>query len=216
MTKTVDKNDEIILVVHRNRVFESESLVFDGVISKATDNEKMVKIVENIGTYNQVMRRGDAEENTNYKQPIPYAFIRRGNEVFVYKRLAGGGEKRLHEKLSLGVGGHMNKEEKAKNFFETLKINLERELDEELNINTDNLKLDAIGLINDDSNDVGKVHIGLLVAVDVSKGTKVTVKETEQLEGSFMPIKELSEPHVYNKLENWSKIVVDYLGSNLK
>jgi predicted NUDIX family phosphoesterase len=214
MVKTVDKNDEIILVVHRNRVFESETLVFDGAISRDTNSEKINKIVGNIGEYAQVMRRGDAEESVNYKQPIPYAFIRRGNEIFVYKRLTGGGEKRLHEKLSLGVGGHMNKEEKAKDFFETLQINLERELGEELNINTDNLKLDAIGLINDDSNDVGKVHIGLLVAIDVPKGTKVTVKETDQLEGSFLPIKELSEPHIYNKLENWSKIVVDFLGSN--
>ncbi len=199
--------DEQILVTPREKIFENESLAFQGVNS---DKDNLNKVLENIETNFSVMRRGDAEDNFNYKQPIPYAVVRRVNEVFVYKRLTGGGEKRLHNQLSIGVGGHMNKINTG-NFEIQLFENLRRELDEELDIQSSTKKLEIIGLINDDGNEVGKVHIGLLATVDLDRKATVKVKETEQLEGEWINVKSLVDTEVYDNLETWSQFVADIL-----
>ena len=122
------KMDEMILVVERAHLFENETLTFQGVL---TDQENVKKIMKKFDAYKE-MRRGDAEENPAYKQPIPYVILKRGNEVFVYKRLKGGGEKRLHEQLSIGVGGHMNRINDVHNWGTNLMMNMYRELNEEV------------------------------------------------------------------------------------
>jgi predicted NUDIX family phosphoesterase len=205
----MNKMDEIIIVAPRKHVFNNEGLTFQGTLR---DKEIADIILENINDTCHVMRRGDAEEDSSYKQPIPYALIKRGNEIFVYERLKGAGETRLHNKLSLGVGGHMNDIEDAKNFTELMLENLYRELEEELIISTTiEPELKVIGLINDDSDEVGQVHLGILVVLEVHKDTLVSVRETEELAGKFISLDKLKVPEVYERLENWSKIVVDIL-----
>jgi predicted NUDIX family phosphoesterase len=126
--------------------------------------------------------------------------------------LKGAGETKLHNKFSLGVGGHMNYVENTNRFDEVVFENLHREIEEELHVfSTVKPEIKFIGLINDDSNEVGQVHIGLLVVIDVHKDTIVEVRETEELAGKFISIDELKEKEVYERLENWSKIVVDIL-----
>lgn len=203
----MDKMDEKIVVVPRKEVFENEKLVFQGT---EINEDITKKIVANIARTYSVMRRGDAEENPNFKQPIPYVAIKRGDEVFSYKRLKGGGEKRLHNQVSLGVGGHLNDVE-GLDFFGVLSDGLERELEEELYINKDKLNLKTIGLINDDENPVGKVHIGMLVVGELPESEEVTVKETDQLLGEWIKITDLKKPEVYDTLETWSQFVVDIL-----
>lgn len=212
------KWEEIILVAPRSAVFEEEYLTFQGT---ETDPEKVARIIRNIAGTFSTMRRGNeqdptpkennAEINTAYKQPIPYAVIRRGDELFMYERLSGGGEGRLHNKLSLGAGGHMNPIGDDVSFAKTLSINLARELEEELDIQDKNMKLTPVGLINDDSEEVSKVHIGVLTMIDVAQDSDVLVRETEQLAGSWIKLDELKNPEVYNRLETWSQIVVDTL-----
>jgi predicted NUDIX family phosphoesterase len=203
----LNKMDEIILVASRNDVFNNEQLTFQGV---EMNQDKVNKIMHSISTSYKTMRRGDAEENPDYKQPIPYCVIRKGNSLYVYERLKGGGESRLHNRLSLGAGGHMN-ETTHSTFEETLQDNLLRELEEELDIQAEEREFSTIGLINDDENDVGKVHIGMLVALDVDNEATVEVRETEQLKGSWMLLNELMQPDTYERLEPWSKFVVDTL-----
>lgn len=127
----MNKMDEIILAAPRSDVFQNEMLTFQGVNS---EDERIIKIMAQIEAHFFEIRRGDAEEDPRFKQPIPYVVIRRDDEVFVYERLAGGGESRLHNKLSLGFGGHMNPMEGAASFSEVLKQNTDRELAEELYI----------------------------------------------------------------------------------
>jgi predicted NUDIX family phosphoesterase len=201
--------DEMIIVAPRNELFEGESLTFQGVNS---DKATLKKVVSNLANNFVVMRRGVAEENPIFKQPIPYCVLKRGNEVYVYERLKGGGETRLHNQLSLGVGGHMNKFE-VQDFYEQLSVNLERELEEELHIEEDKLILDTVGLINDDENEVGKVHIGLLVIAELKGDTQVTVRETDQLRGFWLNVEQLKESSVYEKLESWSQFVADILNN---
>lgn len=205
------KMDEQILVAPRKDVFEDEQLTFQGV---STNKDVNRLILENMASTYSVMRRGDAEEDENYKQPIPYAALTRGNELFVYKRLGGGGETRLHDSLSIGVGGHCN-QTNHDTFEATLKENLDRELEEELFIESDIMHHSTIGLINDDENDVGRVHIGLLTLIELDIDSTVTVRETDQLEGQWMTLDELSKQENYNRLEAWSQYIVDYLNNPL-
>lgn len=214
---TNPKWDEEIIVVPRKVLFNNEELTFQG----SEQNQEVVDtIMNNVAENFTVMRRGNAEDkspksknaeiNTNFKQPIPYVLIKRGDEIFVYERLSQGGESRLHNKLSLGVGGHINPVDDA-NFNDTLSINLQRELDEELTINSTESNLKYIGLINDDEDEVGKVHLGILAINELSPNAVVEVKEVDQLKGEWMSIEQLISAEVYERLENWSKIAVDIL-----
>jgi predicted NUDIX family phosphoesterase len=199
--------DEIIIVAPRTEVFDNEKLAFQGV---ETDKYNVKQITENISRTYSIMRRGDAEENPNYKQPIPYCAIKRGNQVFSYKRLTGGGEVRLHNQISLGVGGHLNNVE-GLDFYGVLADGLQRELEEELFINKDKLILNTVGLINDDENEVGKVHIGMLVIGELPEDEEVSVRETDQLLGEWINIEDLRKSEIYDNLETWSQFVVDVL-----
>lgn len=202
-----DKMNEQIIVSPRVTVFNNEELTFQGVNSNKQSTQQ---IVENMASEYSVMRRGDAEKNPEYKQQIPYCVIKQGEKVFGYKRLSGGGEKRLHNQISLGVGGHCNDVE-GLDFHGVIAESLKRELDEELYINQDKISLSTIGLINDDNSEVGRVHIGMLVIAELEEEEEVTVKETEQLEGLWFSIDELKQPEVFDTLETWSQFVVDIL-----
>ncbi|MCP1533599.1 hypothetical protein ABEX89_09380 [Bacillus velezensis] len=205
----MNKMDEIILAAPRSDVFQNEMLTFQGVNS---EDERIVNIMAQIEAHFFEIRRGDAEEDPRFKQPIPYVVIRRDDEVFVYERLAGGGESRLHNKLSLGFGGHMNPMEGAASFSEVLKQNTDRELVEELYIREeDKQNIVTLGLINDDENDVGKVHIGILSALQLASAAQVEVKEKDQIAGRWMKLSELKEENVYQRLEAWSQFVADIL-----
>ncbi len=205
----MNKMDEIILAAPRSDVFQNEMLTFQGVNS---EDERIVNIMAQIEAHFFEIRRGDAEEGPRFKQPIPYVVIRRDDEVFVYERLAGGGESRLHNKLSLGFGGHMNPMEGAASFSEVLKQNTDRELAEELYIREeDKQNIVTLGLINDDENDVGKVHIGILSALQLASAAQVEVKEKDQIAGRWMKLSELKEENVYQRLEAWSQFVADIL-----
>lgn len=205
---TTNKMDEIILVVERERLFKNERIAFQGTNSDKTTVNGIMNIIDD----NYIsMRRGDAEENPLYKQPIPYAIIRRGSEIYMYERLSGGGETKLHGRLSLGAGGHMNPLRHKATFAEVLSVNLGRELEEELDITDKDMKIQTIGLLNDDSDEVGQVHIAVLAIIDVAEDSEVTVRETEQLKGTWVTLEGLKEEATYDRLENWSKIVVDIL-----
>lgn len=212
------KEEEIILVAKKEDLFSGNSLEFQGVM---TDQNVVDQIINRLNLCYESMRRGSREEvdvsvsenaelNFDYKQPIPYIVIKRGDQFFVTERLEGGGESRLHGKLSMGVGGHMNPLGHSLEFSEVLKINTQRELEEELDI-TGEIKINAIGLVNDDSEEVSRVHIGILGIIELELDDEVTVRETEQLAGQWMTIKELKEEKSYSRLENWSKTIVGIL-----
>lgn len=210
------KWEEQILVSPRSQVFENGTLAFQGV---ETDSYKVDKILDNISKNLHVMRRGatsdptpkenNAEINTDFKQPIPYVMIKRGKEIYVYERLSQGGESRLHNKLSLGIGGHMNLEEGS--FNDQLMINTTRELEEELDIDAERATMKYIGLINDDEDEVGRVHIGILAFLELSEDATVEVRETDQLRGFWSTVEELKKTEVYERLESWSQIAVNIL-----
>lgn len=217
MTANNPKWEEVILVVNREKLFENEALTFQGSTSV---KDVVDRITNNIDVNYESMRRGGTEDSTpaennaevnfEYVQPIPYIVIRRGNQFYATQRLAGAGETRLHGKIAMGAGGHMNPLEGKNSFAEVLRVNTERELEEELYIQGD-YTLDIVGLINDDSDDVNRVHIGILGFLNLEETGEVTVRETEQLLGEWHTLDQLKVEDTYERLENWGKIVVDLL-----
>ena len=155
--------------------------------------------------------RDDVEEDPSYKQIIPYAVVSyvppAGSERwFLMKRKKGGGEKRLHDLYSLGVGGHINPVDDHIDDG-IVERALLRELEEELSVPQER-KVDPIGLLNDDSNTVGSVHFGMVFKISIKKEA-VSVREVEQLEGSFVAIDDLGEK--INEMETWSRLICEGL-----
>lgn len=144
------------------------------------------------------IERATAEVSPQYKQIIPYVVIRCGNEFFVLKRTAKQTETRLHHKVSLGIGGHINP-------GRTLMEGLQQELDEEVAVGA-RYDLQFVGILNDDSTDVGRVHLGAVYVLDIAE-KRVTVKETEKMSGEWMHRDALAT--VREAMETWSQIVYD-------
>jgi predicted NUDIX family phosphoesterase len=204
MTK-VNKMDEIILAVKREDLFFDDE-PFQGVL---LNPERVMAYMEKFEHF-WLDRRGDIEEDSRFKQIIPYVMIRRGTEVFKYTRLEAGGEKRLHNQQSIGVGGHMNHISDGMHWADTINENVKRELNEEVNIvNGGNATLEVIGLINDDKGEAGLFHFGVLMVLDLPLEAEVTVKETDQLEGGWVDFIGLTQdPAKFKPLESWSQLAV--------
>ena len=198
----MSKFDEQILVVKRDALFDGETNAFNGFISK--DDNRYKEIVKTFGGFD-VKRRGDMEEDPGYKQLISYCIITNDDETLVYKRLEGGGDARLHGLLSLGVGGHMNDVETEADIDGKLRVNAARELEEEVGLSSDDVKnIEIHGLINDDDNEVGKVHIGLVLKIDVEKEKVINNEEdTIALEWVKNDVLETMSPY-----ESWSELII--------
>ena len=162
----MSKFDEQIIVVSRELLFDNEKNAFNGFLSK---NDVQGEEIFNTFKNYEVKRRGDMEEDPSYKQLISYCLLENENdEILVYQRLSGGGEERLHGQSSVGVGGHMNNVVGADSINEVLRVNAQRELNEEVGLSEDRSQnMEYIGFINDDTNAVGKVHIGVVFKIKV-------------------------------------------------
>jgi len=161
---------------------------------------------------NYFLARDDAEEDPGHKQIIPYAIFRHGDRFLHYVRGGGGGEKRLAAKGSLGIGGHVNAEDfEAQDHLDkdTYTIGVEREIDEELNIAGSHDQR-IVALLNDDSNEVGQVHLGVVHLFDLENDV-VTPNEDTITELSFYTIDELEARR--DRMETWSQICLDGLAS---
>lgn len=163
------------------------------------DREEMLDIIVN---HHEFIDRPAAEEDPSYKQIIPYVVLTQKGQVFSTRRLNKGGESRLHGKLSIGIGGHINPVDETDRRSVLMK-GLERELDEEVYIRHRG-ELVPRGFINDDGNGVGAVHLGLCFSMEVEG--EVSVKETEKLSGAWMSLQELKAE--YHNMETWSQIAL--------
>jgi predicted NUDIX family phosphoesterase len=128
--------------------------------------------------------------------------------ILLMRRLARGGEKRLHQKLSIGVGGHINPEDlEGMDDRDPVRAGTLREIAEELDIRGETA-IEAIGVLNDDSNAVGAVHVGLVQTLSV-RGT-VEIRERDVLEGRLVLPSELERLLEEGAdFETWSERLVE-------
>lgn len=148
--------------------------------------------------------REQAEHDARVKQIIPYVLIRRGEQYYLLRRLKKQTEQRLHDKLSLGVGGHINPSEEAGG--DPLQAGLLRELAEEVDVE-DVKSLRCVGLINENNGGVSDYHTALVYLLETEG--EVHVRETEKMTGSWAAVQELQEK--FSALETWSQIAVSAL-----
>ena len=147
------------------------------------------------------LRRGDAEEDPAHKQVIPYLVLRDGERWFLMRRTKAGGDARLHDLWSIGVGGHLNPGDGD------VEGGLRREWAEEV-VAAFEPAFEAVGLLNDDTTPVGAVHVGIVFVADAA-GRPVEIRETDKLSGSFATTEEVAA--VRDSMETWSRLVFDFL-----
>lgn len=148
-----------------------------------------------------------AEEDLTYKQAIPYILIQYQDQFLLLQRTKKQTEKRLHDKFSLGIGGHINPCQESEQPNIILQ-GLYQELHEEVEITPDH-QLRFIGVINDETAEVSKVHLGFLYVIQLTDG-QLEIREKEKMTGEWVTVKELQEK--YDQLETWSQIVYrDYI-----
>ncbi len=194
---------ENILVIKRS-LFD-ELGAFQGL---NFEPEKYLKAILSRGS-NFFIPRLDAENNPAYKQIIPYALIVFEDTVLHYVRGKKAGEQRLIAKGSIGVGGHMNESDESLFAMEeqAYRAGVEREVNEEIKIHTP-FEDRIVALLNDDSTEVGRVHLGI-VHVFKLKEPKVQKREAMITGLTFLTKDELMSRRA--SLETWSQICVDSL-----
>lgn len=158
---------------------------------------------------NFFLPRPGAELDPTHKQIIPYAIFHHQGKYLVYTRGGKSGEKRLVAKRSIGIGGHINPhDEREDSLAKTTYLNgVEREIEEEL-VLTGTHTQQVIGLINDDSNEVGQVHLGVVHLFDL-ESDQVTSNEDAIQDLQFLSLDELVAG--IENLETWSAICVRHL-----
>ena len=195
--------DEQVLVIARS-LFDQLG-AFQGLSAEA--DCYLPKFLDPANNY--FLARDDAEEDPSHKQIIPYAIFHHQGKILHYVRGGGSGEKRLADKGSIGIGGHINSEDAAQASLDrdTYTIGVEREIDEELNIVGDHTQ-QVVAMINDDSNEVGAVHLGIVHLFELETD-QVTPNEANIAELEFLTLEELHDRR--ERLETWSQICLDGL-----
>ncbi len=152
--------------------------------------------------------RSEVEEDPSFKQIIPYVVFRSGGLVFAYTRGKSGGESRLRRLRSIGVGGHVAEADaEGRGTVEAYELALLRELDEEVEIRSPG-RIRRLGLINDDANPVGRVHLGVVHLYELDR-PEVVPREDALADPEFLPITGL--PALRDRFETWSQICIDAL-----
>jgi predicted NUDIX family phosphoesterase len=183
---------EQVMVVEREAV--APHLVECGLILEHAD-----EILDAVVDRYFFVDRPTAEQSPQFKQIIPYVVIRNGDAFFLLQRTRKQTESRLHDKLSLGIGGHINPD------TPDLIDGLHKELEEEVDVRGD-YDLSFVGIINDDTTDVGKVHLGAVYVLDAHERS-VTVRETEKMSGRWVEKSDLASHR--DAMETWTRIVYD-------
>jgi predicted NUDIX family phosphoesterase len=171
---------------------------------RTVDDATLVRLRAALGESGRYLERPIAEESPGWKQLIPYVMVRDGGSVFLMERTDAGGDPRLHGKASIGVGGHLNPVDDGQ---DPLAVGLRREWDEELEADWEP-EFHLVGLLNDDTNPVGSVHLGVVFVVEAA-GRPVAVREHEKLRGHMVEPIEVRD--AWDRLETWSRLVATEL-----
>src|SRR4029077_378316 len=158
---------------------------------------------------NFFLPRAQAENDPTHKQITPYAIIAHGDTVLHYVRGKKAGEQRLVAKGSIGIGGHMNDTDESLFAIDeqAYRAGVEREVNEEIKIDTQ-FEDRIVALLNDDSTEVGRVHLGIVHVFKLAE-PKVEKREAMITGLTFLPKNELLARR--ETMETWSQICVDSL-----
>jgi len=161
-----------------------------------------------------IMQRAFLENEPKFRQLIPYVVVKREDKYLTYKRETSGGEARLHNLFSIGIGGHVDAVDAVyddKGVFQlqqTLSTGMFRELDEELGLTeADFLGMETIGYLAKDVTSVDVVHLGIVLVAELKPGKVIASQEDALNLTGFLSAEEL----LALNLESWSETVVHAL-----
>ncbi len=192
----IQKTDEHILVVKRDYLFPHGD--WHGL--QQIDFEHYLHIINHKQEFHP---RSLMEVNPTYKQIIPYLVFKHNNTFFLMQRRSTASETRLKNKLTLGIGGHIRQEDMTEN---SLFAWATREFHEEINY-AGNLTVKPLGILNDDTDDVGKVHIGFVFLL-TGNSSEISIK-SELKSGKLLSLAECVAQK--EGMEGWSQFVIDFL-----
>ncbi|MDZ4125864.1 MAG: hypothetical protein U1E02_17060, partial [Hydrogenophaga sp.] len=201
---------EQILVIKREHLFS------EGKSKQGFFPENLDSYLTLINEKKEFFPRPDMEKDPRYKQIIPYLIFTHTPEAkigaqgksgeptyFLMQRTAIASETRLRNKYSLGIGGHIRQEDLSEN---SIFAWAQREFHEEVHY-TGKLTVEPLGILNDDSNEVGTVHLGLVLLLHGSSEA-ISVK-SELKKGSLLSLTECAQ--YAPDMENWSQLIFEFL-----
>lgn len=187
---------ESILVVKRTHLFSDNAwygLRFDNF----TDYLSIIT------SKKEFLPRHEMEENPEYKQIIPYLIFMHNEKLFVMQRTSTASETRLQNKYTLGIGGHIRQEDiKNGDLFDWAN----REFHEEVSYNG-TMTIEPFGILNDDTNSVGQVHLGFVFLL-YGHSDAISVK-SELKSGTLLSLNECKQ--LLPQFETWSAFVLEAL-----
>jgi predicted NUDIX family phosphoesterase len=193
---------ESILVVKREYLFVGD----ESWSGMRTDN--MQRYLNIVVAKKEFLPRDVAEKDPRYKQIIPYLLFMHNNELFVMQRRSDASEIRLQNKYTIGIGGHLRQEDiKSNDIFDWAN----REFHEEV-IYDEAMTIEPVGILNDDTNDVGKVHIGFVFLIH-GHSNAIAIR-SELKSGSMMDLETCMA--LKPRFETWSQIALQHLIDNNK
>lgn len=184
-------------------------------VNSKISGDGFIKTNENIFDLNKIWvgPRPHLEEDENFKQIIPYVILSYQGKIAVYQRTKKGGESRLHNMNSIGFGGHIDAfdlaydDDGVVNLDKTIETSAQREIDEEL-IVSDVVSKTKLGYILDNSNPVGRVHIGVVERWELSTADIKSNEDEIKVLGLFTTEEIKAMP---DDMENWSEHIVNGL-----
>jgi len=195
--QNIQTHDELILVVPRTDIFASTQ-AWHGL--QEVDFTQYLQIIDN---KKEFLPRSIMETDFAYKQIIPYLVYTHDGKYFLMQRKSDASESRLRNKLTLGIGGHIRQEDMNDTNLFSWAL---REFHEEVDYKG-NLSVKPLGILNDDSNDVGKVHIGFVLLLE-GDSADIAIK-SELKSGVLVSLDECYAQR--DMMETWSQFVVDFL-----
>ncbi len=188
-----DPDEEVLVVPRRSIVADPGWL--------GVRREGVREALEIVAREGRFVARTAAEQDPSHKQVIPYLVLRDGERWFLMRRTRAGGDARLHDLWSIGVGGHLNPGDGD------VVGGLRREWAEEVVADFEPA-FEPVGLLNDDTTPVGQVHVGVVYTADAA-GRPVAIRETDKLTGSFASTDEVAA--VVDGMETWSRLIFEAL-----
>jgi predicted NUDIX family phosphoesterase len=190
------KHDEMILVVPRTALFPKEAHY--GMVP--CDDQSLATLITK---HQQFMPRSLMEQDPSFKQIIPCMVYKHNDMYFLMQRKAKATETRLQSKFTLAIGGHIREEDlQANSIIEWA----QREFEEEVSFDG-SYSVRCIGLLNDDTNAVGQVHVGVVYLLE-GDSSRISIKE-EHEQGMLMTLDECEK--FYDRMESWTQIIFNYL-----
>lgn len=165
------------------------------------------------------LRRPEAEASEIWVQPIPCAVIRSPSRDYCVLRRVRQARRDLDSRLTLIVGGHVDRHENQSTSIASidslLALTLRRELEEELGVTKIGTPR-PLGLVVDTSSLFASRHVAVVYEVELAEGFVALAREEfsvrSKYTGRFFGARELSE--LRSSLDPWSLIIFeDYISA---